>query len=142
MREVKYRRIGRHFVFERLSKRRARGYFQQKDSHVQRDRALIEHSPYLHRASLAVQTVKNPSAVQGTWVWSLGWENPWEKGMATHSNILALENSMDKRSLACYSPWSHKESDKHFTLLSEFSKFERGMYASQQKSKGRDRNLG
>ena len=35
------------------------------------------------------QTVKNPSAVQETWVRSLGWEDPLEKGMAIHSNILA-----------------------------------------------------
>jgi len=34
------------------------------------------------------QTVKNPSAVWETWVLSLGWEDPLEEGMATHSNIL------------------------------------------------------
>ena len=33
--------------------------------------------------------VKNLPAVQETWVWSLGWEDPLEKGMATHSNIFA-----------------------------------------------------
>ena len=33
--------------------------------------------------------VKNPPAVQETWVWSLGWEDPLEQGMATHSGILA-----------------------------------------------------
>ena len=33
--------------------------------------------------------VKNPPAMQETWVWSLGWEDPLEKEMATHSNILA-----------------------------------------------------
>ena len=33
--------------------------------------------------------VKNPPAVQETWVRSLGWEDPLEKGMATHSSILA-----------------------------------------------------
>ena len=33
--------------------------------------------------------VKNLPAVQETWVQSLGWEDPQEKGMATHSNILA-----------------------------------------------------
>ena len=31
---------------------------------------------------------KNPPAVQETQVWSLGWEDPLEKGMATHSSIL------------------------------------------------------
>ena len=33
--------------------------------------------------------VKNQPAVQETWVRSLGWEDPVEKGMATHSSILA-----------------------------------------------------
>ena len=43
----------------------------------------------LKRACLVVQTVKNPPALQETWVGSLGWEHPLEKGMATHSSILA-----------------------------------------------------
>ena len=33
--------------------------------------------------------VKNPPAMSETWVQSLGWEDPLEKGMATHSSILA-----------------------------------------------------
>ena len=40
-------------------------------------------------ASLVAQTVKNPSAMQETQVQFLGWENPLEKEMATHSSILA-----------------------------------------------------
>ena len=40
-------------------------------------------------ASLVVQTVKNLPAMQETWVQSLGWEDPLEKEMATHSSILA-----------------------------------------------------
>ena len=39
-------------------------------------------------ASLVAQLVKNPPAMQETWVWSLGWEDPLEKGKATHSSIL------------------------------------------------------
>ena len=35
------------------------------------------------------QLVKNPPAMQETWVWSLDWEDPLEKGKATHSSILA-----------------------------------------------------
>ena len=35
------------------------------------------------------QTVKNPPAMQETWVQSLGWEDPLEKEMAIHSGILA-----------------------------------------------------
>ena len=40
-------------------------------------------------ASLVAQTVKNLPAMQETWVRSLGWEDPLEKGKATYSNILA-----------------------------------------------------
>ena len=40
-------------------------------------------------ASLVTQSVKNPTAVQETWVQFLGQENPLEKGMATLSSILA-----------------------------------------------------
>ena len=40
-------------------------------------------------ASLVAQLVKNLPAVQETWVRSLGWEDPLEKEMATHSSILA-----------------------------------------------------
>ena len=39
--------------------------------------------------SLVAQLVKNPPALQETWVQSLGWEDPLEKRKATHSNILA-----------------------------------------------------
>ena len=42
-----------------------------------------------HEASLVAQMVKNLPAMQETWVWSLGQEDPQEKGMATHSSILA-----------------------------------------------------
>ena len=41
------------------------------------------------RASLVAQPVKNPPAVQETWVQSLGQEDPVEKKRATHSTILA-----------------------------------------------------
>ena len=39
-------------------------------------------------ASLVAQLVKNPPAVRETWVRSLGWEDPLEKGLATHPSIL------------------------------------------------------
>ena len=45
------------------------------------------------RASLLAQMVKNLPAVQETQVQSLGWEDPLEKGMATHSSIFAWRNS-------------------------------------------------
>ena len=40
-------------------------------------------------ASLVAQLVKNLPAMQRTWVRSLGWEDPLEKGKAVHSSILA-----------------------------------------------------
>ena len=40
-------------------------------------------------ASLVAQLVKNPPAMRETWVQSLGWEDPLEKGKATHSSALA-----------------------------------------------------
>ena len=46
------------------------------------------------------QTVKNLLAMQETWVQSLGWEDPLEKGKATHSSILAWKI-----------PWGRQESD-------------------------------
>ena len=56
------------------------------------------------------QLVKNPPAMQETWVQSLSWEDPLEKGKATHSSILAWRI-----------PWGCKEVDKteslsHLTL--------------------------
>ena len=40
-------------------------------------------------SSLVAQLVKNPPAMQETWVRSLGWENPLEKGKATHPSVPA-----------------------------------------------------
>ena len=47
------------------------------------------------------QLVKNPPTMWETWVRTLGWKDPLEKGKATHSSILAWRN-----------PRGHKESDK------------------------------
>ena len=45
--------------------------------------------------------------MQELWVLSLGWEDPLEEEMVTHSSILAWEIH-GQRSLAGYSPWGHK----------------------------------
>ena len=50
-------------------------------------------------ASLVAQLVKNPPAMQEIWVRSLGWEDPLEKGRATHSSILAWRIPMDRGAL-------------------------------------------
>ena len=61
------------------------------------------------RTSLVAQTVKRLPTVQETWVQSLGWEDPLEKEMATHSSILAWK-IQGQRSLVGYSPWGRRES--------------------------------
>ena len=48
-----------------------------------------KHILYNKRASLMVQLVKNPPVTRETWVPSVGWEDPLEKGKTTHSGILA-----------------------------------------------------
>ena len=50
---------------------------------------LQSHSLHMLRASLMAQLVKNLPAIPETWAQSLGWEDPLEKGKATHSSILA-----------------------------------------------------
>ena len=46
--------------------------------------------------SLVAQTVKNTPAMQDTWVRFLGWDDPLEQGIATHSSILAWIIPMDR----------------------------------------------
>ena len=66
---------------------------------------LISHT---HEGfSLVAQLVKNPPAMRETWVASLAWEDPLEKGKATHSNILAKEFH-GQSSLAGHSPWNDR----------------------------------
>ena len=50
---------------------------------------LIENDDSWSRASLVAQRIKNPPAMQETWVQSLSWEDPLEEGMATPVFILA-----------------------------------------------------
>ena len=59
--------------------------------------------------SLVAQTVKREPTMWEFRVQSLGWEDPLEKEMATHSRILAWR--IPWRSLVGYSPWGCKESD-------------------------------
>ena len=55
-------------------------------------------------ASLVAQLVKNLPAMQETWVQSLGWEDPLEKGKATHSR----QNSCLENSMECVVHWVAK----------------------------------
>ena len=59
---------------------------------TQNDIALLEDGlavSHKVKPSLVAQLVKNLPAMQESWVWSLGWEDPLEKEKATHSSILA-----------------------------------------------------
>ena len=57
------------------------------------------------------QKVKNPPALQETHVDFMGREDPLEKGMVTHSSILAGKNPTDRGARQAYSPCGCKESD-------------------------------
>ena len=65
---------------------------------ITKNQTWLSDSLLLHTkegASLVAQTVKNPPAMQETWYWSLSWEDPLEKGMATYSTILAWRSPTD-----------------------------------------------
>ena len=62
------------------------------------------------------QMVKNLSAMRETWVRSLGWDDPLEEDIATHSSILAWRTPMDRGALTGYSPSGCSTSQ---TLLSD-----------------------
>ena len=58
--------------------------------------------------------------IQETWVQSLGWEDPLEKEMATHSRILAWKIPWTEKPGGLYSPWHCKELEmiEHTSLIS------------------------
>ena len=58
------------------------------------------------RASLIAQLAKNLPVMRETWVQSLGWEDPLEKGKAIATPVF-----WPREFYALYSPWGHKESD-------------------------------
>ena len=66
------------------------------------------------------QLVRNPPAVWETWVQSLGWEDLLEKGIATHSSILAWRIPWTEEPVG-YSPGGCKESDTTKQLMLHFS---------------------
>ena len=74
---------------------------------------------YTLQASWVAQMVgKNLPPMRKAWVWSLCWEGSLEKGMATHSSIIAWRIPRTEF-LAGYSPWNQKELDipeQHYIL--------------------------
>ena len=71
------------------------------------------------------QTVKNLPAMRETWVRSLGWEDPLEEEMATHSSILAWRIPGTEE-LGGLQSTGHKESDTTERLHFHFSLSSRG----------------
>ena len=53
------------------------------------EQCILNSTIYSFRASLEAQMIRNLPAMWETQVWSMGWEDPLEEGMATHSRILA-----------------------------------------------------
>ena len=66
---------------------------------------------------LVAQLVKNPPAMWETWVRSLGWEDPLEKGNATHSSILAWRIPWTVWSIHGVAKSQIRLSDFHFLWL-------------------------
>ena len=71
---------------------------------------FISFPLHIFWAFLVAQMGKNPPAMQGTWILSLGWGHLLEKAMATHSSILAWRIPQTG-SLVGYNLWDYKESD-------------------------------
>ena len=71
-------------------------------------------------ASLVAQLVKNLLAMQETWVQSLGWEDPLEKGKATHSSILGWRIPWTKEPSGLHSPWHRRVGHDWVTLTLTF----------------------
>ena len=58
-------------------------------------KAEIKHGPIVISGLLCWLKVKNLPAIGETWVQSLSWEDPLEKGMAIHSSVFALDILID-----------------------------------------------
>ena len=66
------------------------------------------------------QTVKNLPAMQETWVPTLGWEDSLEKGMTTHSSILAWRIPWTDEPGRLHS-WGHKEVESETEMSKQLS---------------------
>ena len=76
-------------------------------------------------ASLVAQTVKNLPAGQETWLWSLGWEDPLDRGHGNPLQYSCLENPHGQRSLAGCSLWDHRVRHDRVTKHSTAQSFVR-----------------
>ena len=73
-----------------------RWWYLPRQQPFQFSQRVISIIPRFSWTSLVAQTLQNPPAMQETWVWSPSSEDPLEKGMATHSSILAWRIHMDR----------------------------------------------
>ena len=71
----------------------------------------IYHYRIINWASLVAQLVKSLPTMWETWFQSLGWEDPLEKEMETHSSILAWRIPWTEKPGGLSNPWGCKESD-------------------------------
>ena len=95
------------------------------------------------QASLVAQIVKNLPAMQETWVLSLGWEDPLQKGMATHSSILAWRIPWREEPGRLQSTGSHNEWDtiERLTQLFILGHREKGALETEKKNTNEDSSM-
>ena len=74
--------------------------------------------------------VKNPRVMWETWVQSPTWEDPLEKGMATHTSILAWRIPWTEEPGRVYNPWGCKELDttEQLSLIYSIYNFIQNLY--------------
>ena len=109
-------------------------YFYNKNSISRRYLSKLIHSMsncIFVRASQVAQMVKNLPEMQGTWVQSLSWEDPLEKGMATHSSIPArripwTEKPGGLQSLGSQRVWQDWVTSTYIHTNSNFKKYKQG----------------
>ena len=94
-----------------LQKRRSLVLHWRMIDSQERMRTLNSDLIWTPGASLVAQSVKNLPAAQETWVQSLGWEDPLEKEMATHSSILAWKISWTEEAGGLQSMGSQRVGD-------------------------------
>ena len=84
-------------------------YVESHKSYTKEKELMFHIYAYIHTwVSLVAQSVKNLPAMQVTWVWSLGWEDPLEEGMATHSSSLAWKIPTDRQPSGLHSMGSQR----------------------------------
>ena len=87
----------------------------------------------LVRASLVAQRLKHTPAMQETWVRSLGWEDSWEKEMATHSSILAWRSPWMEEPGGLQSMGSQRVGHDWATSFMSFSCYKMEMMVSSRR---------